>query len=263
MYPAQGLNFKIGRGGLYLADWDGSTPPGANLVGDEVGNCENITAGPVDPQSLQIYSSTQNNSPLVTDTMLRVGWQVTAQCHEHTLKNLLRFFAATQGSTQQASDTADVVNLTDVQPGQTYNLGAVEVSNVSVMLGTIELTAGTDYVLYARTGFIKILEGGQVQANDDLEVTFDQAAVDFTDLRVGQQLSRTCKVTFVADDSNNEGVAAGDVAVFWKAAVVLQGEYNFISGDEAATFPLQFNILSDEQNHPNDPLGYIRRASAA
>lgn len=261
MYPAQGLNFKIGRGGLYLADWNGNTPPADSFIGDEVGNCENIVAGPVDPQNIQVYSSTQNNSPLAFDVNLRAGWQVTATCHEHTMENLLRFFAGTLNSASQSSGTSATVDLDDVVVGKTYSLGATDVSNVTIMRGTDLLVAGTDYVLYARLGFVKILAGGQVANGDDLDVTMDKAGTDYDDIRIGQSLSRICKVTFVADDSNTDGVAAKDMVTIWKAAVVLQGEYPLVSGDEVVSFPLQFNVLSDEQNHASSPLGYIRRSA--
>jgi hypothetical protein len=62
--------------------------------------------------------------------------------------------------------------LTDVTVGETYYLGVRNVTNVTVLEGSVALALGTDYTLEAAEGLITILGDGTVVDGDDLVVSF-------------------------------------------------------------------------------------------
>lgn len=260
MYPAIATNLKRGKGGLYVAAWDGATPPAENDMGVKVGNCESITYGPEDVQTSEKYSSTQNNTPLLLKQTDRAGWRLVAQTDEHLKDNLLLFFGATDTELTQSAVNQQVVTLSDVIVGRSYLTGFYGLSQVEVYKGSTVLTANTDYKLYADRGVIEILSGGAVVDGDDLDVDFDVSAKTYNRLAVGQLINRNVKVTYIADDQNTDGVASKDIIVIPKMAVALEGEYGLVSDDFAA-MTLAFSALDDSDNYPGRGLGWLIRGA--
>lgn len=261
MYPAIASNLKKGKGGLYLAAWDGIDPPAEADIGVKVGNCESISYSPQDVQTTEKFSSTQQSAPLLLKEVNRASWRFSAQCDEHTVDNLLMFFGASSAPITQNSGTSQTVNITDIVPGRSYLIGAFRVSNVSVAYGSLVLTAGVDYVLYPERGVIEFVIGGAVPLDGNVVVTFDRAAREYTRLNVGQELNRAVKLSYFADDANATGVGARDIIVIPKAAVLLEGEYQLIS-DEFGNFTINFDALDDSVNYPGRGLGWILRGAA-
>ena len=260
MYPAVAANFKKGKGGLYMAEWVSGVAPDAADLGVRVGNCESITYGPTDVQTSEKYSSTQNNRPLLLKQVDQVGYQLSAQCDEHTKDNLLAFFGASSESVVQSSGNS-TKNLANVQPGRAYLIGSFLLSSVVVMEGSVVKTLNTDYRLYPERGVIEIIDGGSIIANDDITVEFTRAAKTYTRLSVGQTINRTVKLAYFADDANTGGAGAKDIIIIPKCAVVMDGEYQLIS-DDFGTFNLQFDVLDDSDTYPGRGLGWIERGAA-
>lgn len=261
MYPAIASNLKKGKGGLYLAEWDGVTPPSEADVGIKVGNCESMSYSPQDVQTTEKYSSTQQSAPLLLKEVNRASWRFSAQCDEHTVDNLLMFFGASSSPVTQNSGSSQSVTISDIVPGRSYLIGAFQVSNVVASYGSLVLTPNVDYVLYPARGVIEFLIGGAVPLDGDVLVQFDRAERAYTRLNVGQELNRSVKLSYFADDANATGVGARDIIVIPKAAVVLEGEYQLIS-DEFGNFTVNFDALDDSINYPGRGLGWILRGAA-
>lgn len=87
------------------------------------------------------------------------------------------FFGTTTALSQSAA-TAQTKELALVQPGQWYEIGARQLSNVSATKsGGSALTAGVDYRLNERLGLIQFVSGGAATAGSTVEVTYDCAQV--------------------------------------------------------------------------------------
>lgn len=259
MYPALSGNFKKGKGGLYMAEWLAGVAPDAADLGVKIGNCESITFGPTDVQTTEKYSSTQNNAPLLIKQVDRVGYQLAAQCDEHTKDNLLAFFGASQSTIAQVAG-ASTKNLANVVVGRSYMIGSFLLSSVVVMEGSTVKVLNTDYALYPERGVIEIL-GGSLINNDDVTVEFTRAVKSYTRLAVGQSINRTVKLSYFADDATTSGITARDILIVPKAAVIMDGEYQLIS-DDFGTFNLQFDVLDDSVNYPGRGLGWFERGAA-
>lgn len=79
-------------------------------------------------------------------------------------------------ATQEAgNDVEKTFNLTTVEHGGYYDLGKRRVSGVSVVVGSVTKTEGTDYELDAEIGYIKFLE--HIGSTGSAVVTFDCAAI--------------------------------------------------------------------------------------
>lgn len=255
MYPANAANFKIGKGGLYIADWtDSSTPPDDDEIGDRVGNCENVSIELGDAQVLEKYSSTQNNSPLADRRNLRQLFSVLAQLDEHTYKNLEKFFMGQHTTSPQNAAMAQNKVIEGVVQGKTYSIGAYGLSNVSITAdGSINAVEGTDYVLYPTVGHIYIVPGGAIQDGHDITVTFDQAARTIQKISGGTNLNRFGKIVFASDDANTDGTTAKGVLTVWKAQLGPEGAYQLVSS-EYSSYSLRMTMLDDSVNHASDPL---------
>lgn len=264
MYPANAANFKIGKGGLYIADWsDSSTPPSADDIGLRIGNCENVSIELGDSQVLEKYSSTQNNSPLADRRNLRQLFSVLAQLDEHTYRNLEKFFMGTYASSSQGSASSQNKSITAVEKGKTYAIGAFGVSNVSIMAdGSINLVAGEDYDLFATVGHIYIRpNSSRVVDGMDIAVTYDRASRTINKIAGGTNLNRFGKVTFASDDANTDGTTAKGVLTVWKSQVGPEGAYQLVSA-EYAQYSLRLTMLDDGDNHPTEPLFKIEYPEA-
>jgi hypothetical protein len=254
-YPANAQNFKIGKGGLYVADWtDSATPPDDDDIGLRIGNCENVSIELGDAQVLEKYSSTQNHSPLADQRQLRQVFSVLAALDEHTYRNLEKFFMGNYTSAAQPSASSQMKTIESVKQGNTYAIGAFDVSNVSVQAdGTIAAVADTDYVLFPKQGHIYIVPGGAIQDGVDIVVTYNRAARTVHKVAGGTALNRFGKVTFASDDANTDGTTANGVLTVWKARVGPEGAYQLVSA-EYSPFSLRLTMLDDSEHHPTEPL---------
>lgn len=262
MYAAIASNMKIGKGGLYIAPWVGTTPPAAEDIGEKVGNCESLTYGPQDVQTLEKYSSTQAAAPLVAKFNTRASWRFAAACDEHTKQNLLMFFGAEDTEVVQAATSDVAVELTSITLGRSYHIGAFHVDGFVAQVGSDVLVQDTDYTLFPERGVIEFrLDAANVVTGDDVDLDFDQPARTYNRLAVGQNINRKVKLTYFADDNNTDGIGAGDGIMVPKLAVVLDGQYPLIS-EEFGSFTLNFDAESDEANFPGRGLGWILRGAA-
>lgn len=253
MYPANAENFKIGKGGLLAALWTGSTtPPDADALGNPIGNCENVTLEFGDPQVLEKFSSTQNNSPLADRRNLRQTVSVLCQCDEHTFQNLTLYMMGGLTETAQGALSAQTKTLTAVEQGKYYAVGKYGITITAVAAdGTVAAVVTDDYVYYPANGTLYIVPGGAILDGVDVEVTFDQAARTVNKIIGASDLNKFVKLTFLSDDANTDGTTAKGVLTVWKAQVAPEGGYTFVS-DEYGQYQLRFTMLLDSENHADE-----------
>lgn len=256
-FSADGENLKLGRGALFLAPWSGATPPGANSLGTFIGNITSLEMTS-ENETREKYSSSEQSSPLIDRRVIRQAYELVAACDEHTMDNVKLFMSGDTTTVSQTAGTAASVNLTDVQVGQTYYIGARNVTSVVVTEGSATRTLNTDYSLDATEGLITILSGGAIVNDDDITVTYNKPSATISKVRGGTTVSPVYKLTFQADDANAEGNASGDRLTVWKASVAPDGGYGFIS-DDYSSFSLRFSVLSDAANHATEPFFILER----
>lgn len=93
--------------------------------------------------------------------------------------------ARTSAAANQAAAVAATVSFSGVTPGLSYFIGKVGLSDVSVEVSAVTMTAGTDYTIDLNTGELVILEGGSISSGDDVDVTYtcaDRGFIQMTGL---------------------------------------------------------------------------------
>lgn len=256
-FSANGDNLKLGRGALFLAPWTSGTAPNAANFGTFIGNVTSLELTSTN-ETREKYSASEQSSPLLDRRVIRQAYELVAACDEHTLANLKLFMSGDTTTVSQSASTIGSKTLTDVQVGQTYYIGARNLTNVVVKEGTVTRTLNTDYTLDAELGLITIKAGGALINDDDIVVEYDCPAATISKVRGGTVVSPNYKVVFQADDANSDGEAAKDRLTVWKASVAADGGYGFI-GDDYSSFSLRFSVLSDAANHSTEPFFILER----
>lgn len=258
-FPASGQNVKLGKGALMLALLD------ANEVEngfDFNGNANSISLAS-DITQVEIYSSTEAAGALLDSARTRIGYTLTASFNEFTMKNLEYCLAGTRNTKSQMIQTAIAVPFADVVAGRYYDTGYRRITDVIVYKtpGSTPLVSGTDYVLEADSGLVKIIDGGAIVNGDDIAIEFDAPALTIDQIRIAKSGPKIAHLLYLADDANTGGVAAKDRLEIWRVDVAPEGELQFISDDYGA-FSLSMKVLTDSENHPDDPYGTLDRIVA-
>lgn len=257
MLPANGQNVKLGKGALLLNQLNSSL----QTTGfDFVGNATAISIS-AEVTKAELYSSTQQSSPLLDSRVTRSKYTVTMTLNEYTKSNLARFLLGEANVKTQLVGVNQTVSFSgsEVVPGRYLDVGARRITNVSIMRDTTDpLVETTDYIVYSEFGLVKLVEGGSVLAGDTIAIEYDRPALTIDQVRIGKVASAICHLVFIADDANTDGAGAKDRLELWKVNVAPEGELGFVS-DEYGSFQLTAEVLSDATNHPNDPFGTLDR----
>ena len=254
--PADGGNLKLGKGSLLLDQFLNGVAQGFDFAG-------NVTAMTLSAETTtaELYSSTQQGAPLIARATTQVAYTLTATLSEYTFEMLRKFLLAENNTTQQAANAAAAVTLTGVTLGRYYQLNARQVSNVSVFVGSNEMTLNQDYQVNSEFGLIRPLAGGAINENDDVIVNWQQSLLTINQLRIAKIASPIVHLVYLSDDANPDGAGAKDRLEIWRANVAPEGELNLI-GDEYGSYQLSMAVLDDSANHPNDPFGNYERIAA-
>lgn len=254
--PADGSKVKLGKGSLLL---DQLTTAGVSQGFDFAGNCSAISLS-ADQTTAELYSSTQQSAPLIARAVTQISYTLTATMNEYNFAMLKKFLLAEENTKAQSAASKQAF-FNQVRLGAYYQIGDRQVTNVAVSVGSVVMTAGTDYLLYDEFGLIKILAGGAIMANDNVVVDYDAPALSISQLRIAKIASPIVHVLYLADDANQDGDAAKDRLEIWRANIAPEGELALIS-DEYGSYQLSAAVLSDAENHPNDPFGTLDRIAA-
>lgn len=258
--PADGTKVKLGKGSLLL---DTLTSAGAHTGFDFMGNATALTLS-AEVTKAQLFSSTQRTAPLIAEAVTRIAYTLTVSLSEFTLNNIKKFLLGEDNVKTQAVATNQTVNFTGAQvvPGRYLDIGQRQVTNVSILRdGTDALVADTDYVLYSEFGLVKLVDGGAVQAGDDIAIEYDAPALTIDQIRIAKDSAPIVHLLYLADDANQDSDAARDRLEIWRCSCSPEGEMNVIS-DDFGNFQLTMSVLSDAANHPNDPFGTLDRVRA-
>lgn len=257
-FPASGQNVKIGKGALMLALLDAEE----NENGfDFAGNANSVSISS-DLTQVEIYSSTEAAGALLDSARTRIAYTLTASLNEFTKQNLEYFLAGTRNTKSQLTGTGVAVPFADVVAGRYYDVGARQITNVIVYKtpGSTALVLNTDYTLNAEFGMVKPIIGGAIADGDDIAVEFDRPVLSIDQIRVATSGPKIAHLLYLSDDANTGGKAAKDRLEVWRVDVAPDGELNFISDDYGA-FSLSMKILTDSENHPDDPYGTLDRVA--
>lgn len=140
----------------------------------------------------------------------------------------------TKAGFTQAAETSKAVTLTAVAKDQWSDLGYRKVSNVVVKDSTDVTTyvAGTDYLLDAAAGFVKVTKGGGIADAAEIHVTLDAAALTGEAVSVGTRQSISVRV-----DGDMRNIATGEQIriLIPRAKLSAQGELDFMGEDFLVT----------------------------
>lgn len=257
-FPARGSYVKLGKGSLLLDIYDDS----GNLQGyNFVGNANSVSLS-AEVEDVELFSSTEASGPLIDRAVLRTSYTLTVSLNEFTMKNLELFLKGESASKAQAIVSQETVNFLSVVQGRYYDVGYRQITDVVVMQGTDTMVEGVDYSLNSEFGVVSVIVGGGIADGDDIAVTFAAPALTINQVRLSRKSSATAKLLYLADDANTQGTSAKDRLEVWKVDVAPDGELNLI-GDDYGAFSLTMAILSDSENHPNDPFGTLDRVGAS
>ncbi|MCP5525010.1 MAG: hypothetical protein H7A46_26095 [Verrucomicrobiales bacterium] len=105
-------------------------------------------------------------------------WEFTLD--EHDVLNQKLVFLATKGSDAVQAEVAaptGTATITSVTPGRSYFVGKVGLNTVVAKVAAVTLVEGTDYLIDTAAGILTVIDGGGVNQDDDVDLTFGCAAV--------------------------------------------------------------------------------------
>lgn len=257
-FTADGRGVKLGKGSLLLARLGaGDTFNGYDFMGNA-----SALATSADITMAEIFSSTQQSAPLLHRAPTRTAFTMSVTLNEYQLHALSLFLLGENATATQTMTGSVAVPIANVLKGKYYDLGARQITNVVAAAGTDTLVAGVDYELNVEFGFIRFLPSSLIVVDaGTVNVTYDRPALTFDEIRIARVAAPICRLRYLADDANQDGVSARDEFDIWRVNVAPEGELNFI-GDEYGSYQLQMSILSDSA-HPADPFGKLRRVRPA
>lgn len=243
-------NLTLARGRLYFAEYK----PGTQIPGAErfIGNCSEVTVNS-ETETLDHFASThgvriKDDSVILENT--RSGSIVTDDLSDD---NVSIFSLGVAEEISVASATAQTTTFTDVVPGDSFQLGTSallpsgvrKVTVASVTDGAVSsptsYVAGTDYVIDAERGRITVLEGGNIDADSDIKVTWSNAAYKIQRVTAGS----TEKEGALRWISANPKGPQRDY-FFPDVKLSPNGDLSLVSGEDWATLPLSIEVLEKE-----------------
>jgi len=149
------LYAPAGRGILWIAEWDGTTPPTDPTDYTEIGNCPSFEAEPT-VERRPHYSSRSGLRTRDLNPIVQTEYNITFECDELSAKNLSRFFLGTLNTTtgriaglQNADKEYALKFVSDnpIGPNATYYFHRVTIGPN----GSLQLI-GDDYLVMSFTG---------------------------------------------------------------------------------------------------------------
>lgn len=182
--------YSIGRGKIFVSRFKTGTqtPEGFRFVG----NVPGFTLT-VENETLDHYSSTDGIREKDESLILQTNRSGSLTMEELDEDNLALFFFGAKSTVSQSSGTGTVETIADVIEGYQYQIGRTtinptgvrKVSSVVVNVGATTMTVAEDYTLDLERGLITIVEGGDINTGDDIEITYNRAAASRTQVISG------------------------------------------------------------------------------
>jgi hypothetical protein len=240
------MNYTLGRGELYFNKFAPNTQVG---IGERYfGNTPDLSKT-VSSTNLDHYNSDRGvrekdaSVPLQTD---RTGTFTTDHIDPD---NLALWYFGTAEVLTQSSATAETETFLSVKQGLFYQLGATEdnptgIRSISTVVVTDGATSspvtyvlGTDYMVNPDLARIEILEGGGIDEDSKIKVTYNTLAATRTVIMSGSQAIEG-SLRYVAQ--NPEG---DNIDYFWPwVKLTPNGDYA-LKSDAWQTIPFNFEVL--------------------
>lgn len=224
-------NQVLGRGKFYFDPFANETTK--VLTGSRaLGNVPEASMS-VETTTLDHYSSEQATRIKDQSVQLEVNRTLSFTIDSMTDENLGMFFGGTVSSVSQAAATGATSVFPALTGDRWYQLGVTagnpagvrNVSNVSISGGTVD----TDYTVDAARGRIYIVDGGGLDGDTNVTVTYDVAASTRSRITSSTATTKVGRLEFISDNT------AGDnhVWVFPYVKITASGEMTLIGEDWA------------------------------
>lgn len=241
-FQRQTENRVLGGGEVWVDDGDGLR---------HLGDTPNFTFTQ-ESETLQYWDSDTTISELKEEVTTQITRSGNVDVRDISPENFELFLTGTASTTAQTGASAATETFTGVKLGRAYNIGATNtnpvgernLSSVSVtdQSGAPSYTEGTDYELDLDQGLIQILEGGGISEGDDIEVTYDSAAVSWEHIESGSEGKKTLEVYLRPKNRK------GDQTVFYMPKVEMRpdGDFALKSREDWQQMSFSFSILSPD-----------------
>lgn len=246
-------NYTVGRGEVHFAQFlPGTQTPGAYRY---LGNTPEFSLT-LESTKLDHYGSDRGIREKDASVTIEVNRTGSLVCDEIMIENLAMFFFGTAERIVSSGATVTAEQINNVVIGRMYQLGQTDANPVGnkkiAFPGTgptlfavtddttpspVSFVAGTDYVLDPDRGHLTILEGGAIQAGDNLRITYTILAALYDRVISGAEpVAGTLK--FVTHNP----VGTNFEYSFPSVSISPNGDFN-LKGEEWQQIPLSLEIL--------------------
>lgn len=201
-------NYVLPAGKLYFdLELDDGSHLGERYIGDTPGF--SIT---VETERQQFFSADSKTREKKRDIVVEINRSSEITCRDITTENLALFLAGDQETLTQATGTVTDEEVGPVKQGHWYQLGTSasfpagvrEISDVVVKDDAeATITMADNYALDLELGRIYIIEGGAIEDDDEITVTYDKEDATIVQVKSGAFASRKGRLRFIAN--NREG----------------------------------------------------------
>lgn len=230
-------NQVLGRGKFYFDPF--TTEAAKVLTGSRaLGNVPEASMS-VETTTLDHYSSEQATRVKDQSVQLEVNRSLSFTIDSMTDENLAMFFGGTVSTVTQATATGSTSVFPVLTGDRWYTLGVTtgnpagvrNVSSVTISGGTL----GTDFTVDGPNGRVYIVEGGALDGDTAVTVTYNVAASSRSRITASTATTKVGRLEFISDNT------AGDnhVWVFPYAKITASGEMTMIGEDWAQ---IGFNV---------------------
>jgi len=252
-------NHFLGRGKLYVDRWDSD---GASTGERYVGNASVWEPQAPEDETQEIYDYGEAETPLLDKQTTRRKMSMKATLHEFTIQNLALALMGDVSALAQGTGTITDEDAT-ARSGCYVKLAYRNVDDVVVepAAGGSAYTEDEDYAVDAITGRIYIMttaEGGSIADEAELHVSYSYAADTSQTVLAGMSGTIEGSLRFIGDPKRGRTF---EMEV-WHFTLAPEGGIPFIS-DEYGNITLNFEVLSDSENHPAEKFYRVIERAAA
>lgn len=237
------MNYTLGRGEIYFNKFKPGTQVG---TGERyIGNTPEISLTN-ETENLDHYNSDRGVREKDASVVLQTNRSGSFTTDHISPENLALFFFGSTSALTQTAATSETEVLTNVQQGRFYQLGESPANPTGIRnLTSLEVTdsgsttyeLGTDYMVDMELGRIEILEGGGIDNDTDITVTYD-ADASTRELVLSGATPIEGSMRYISRN------AAGEQLDYYWPWVKLSPNGDFaLKGDEWQTIPFSVEVL--------------------
>ena len=241
-------NYSLGRGRLYF---NRKISAGVYDGERDLGNAPDLSLN-VKVDWLEHFSSRSGMKSKDKRIASQVTPEVSFMLDEIVAENLAMTFLADVATVTQAAATGEMVSFT-AKKSRFFDLGKRNVSNVVVEVGAVVKTVSVDYTVDAATGRIYIPETSTIADAATVDVTFDCAIDNSTQLKTFKQYEVEGIFRFVSDNPTGQNMEL----MVWNLSLSPDGDTAFI-GDKWTEIKFKGEMLRDDVGHADSPYCTVR-----